>query len=333
MDHDRRNLMKGMLTGGSLLALGMPGAAHARYTPPAIGEGRRYALLLGNTTVDAAFAKGVAAACAAQRPVTVSEDHAPRFHTVRLGEGLLSEADSVAALLNVSQGTRWIAFMDDASAAIFTEIVRNAHGRLLARGTHAASAPDSAATENSLPVLRHLWTSASPAFGPGEMLASQLVHDHRSFSIVENFLEETASEVNGTSMSSGSMAGFQSYWLARSDERHLHCSGVALSEGCQLLGWDGNAQWLPFSAEAEAGVGAGHRGARDGQPMDWVETLGFSVAVVALEMGIGKRQVSGARRAFVHGAGQENPAGQREQGSHSRHIAAEARLTSFIIDV
>lgn len=134
-------------------------------------------------------------------------------------------------------------------------------------------------------------------------------------------------------MSSGSMAGFQSYRLARTDERHLHCSGVALSEGCQLLGWDGNAQWLPFSAEAEAGVGAGHRGARDGQPMDWVETLGFSVAVVALEMGVGKRQVSAARRAFVHRNGQENLAGQREQGSHSRHTPAEARLTSFIIDV
>ena len=39
--------------------------------------------------------------------------------------------------MKLSRGTRWIAVLDDAGAAVFQEMIRASAGRLLARGSHA----------------------------------------------------------------------------------------------------------------------------------------------------------------------------------------------------
>jgi len=62
MDVNRRNLMKGVLTSGTLLALGIPPGAFA--SAPA-GRAGRFGLLLGNTPVDAEFAAGIRTATSA----------------------------------------------------------------------------------------------------------------------------------------------------------------------------------------------------------------------------------------------------------------------------
>jgi hypothetical protein len=81
MDVNRRNLMKGILASGTLATLGIPGFATAGLSQakgPATDtiKARTCALLLGNTRVDDAFAKGASAAhlaCSATFEDTLAE--------------------------------------------------------------------------------------------------------------------------------------------------------------------------------------------------------------------------------------------------------------------
>ena len=146
--------MKGVAIGGTLLALGVPPGVFASATA---GSVRKFGLLLGSTPVDAAFAAGVRTAYALSsnaRLNGIAESEAagraestgkvwyspPRV--IKLKGGLLNEYEAVAKLLEGARGVRWIAVLDDAGAAVFTELTRNAGARLILRGSHAFSSDD-----------------------------------------------------------------------------------------------------------------------------------------------------------------------------------------------
>src|SRR5687768_13211964 len=138
MDVNRRNLMKGILAGGTLATFGIPRLTTAGMDPGSdTVKTRTCTLLLGNTPVDDAFANGVSAAYSVSSAAVSSTSAPPAtLEVVKLKSGLLVKVRQVSELLATSRGMRWVAVMDDASAAVFTEIVRTAGGRLLSRGTH-----------------------------------------------------------------------------------------------------------------------------------------------------------------------------------------------------
>ena len=95
MEVDRRSLMKGMLAGGALLALGTPPWAFA--DPPA-RRPNHCLLLLGGSGADDLFASGAGAACAG---MTYDD-----LQTVKLKGGLLTDTDRMVKLLEQSRGAR-----------------------------------------------------------------------------------------------------------------------------------------------------------------------------------------------------------------------------------
>jgi hypothetical protein len=314
MDVNRRNLMKGVLTGGTLLALGIPPGVFAG-TPA--GRAGRFGLLLGNSRADAAFAAGAHAAYAG---AVGGFDGAPEV--VKLEGGLLNDYEKVAELLDKSYDTRWLVVMDDGSAAVFTELARNAGARLILLGSHASSGD---ASRHGIPGLRHVWAAASPEHSTGSILASLLIANQGSFSIVENFFSaehSSAPAQTGNATANGSTSGFQTYRLDGPNAIQLHCSGLSPSDGCQALGWNTVGRWtlIPHgmsTGEATASAGNG----RNGQPQyaDWVESVGY--AVMAAALGRGTFQEPCSCRAFVHRSAQSGRPGSAE------------RFTSFVIDI
>ncbi|SCX60096.1 hypothetical protein [Nitrosospira sp. Nsp1] len=324
MDVNRRNLMKGALTGGTLLALGIPAGAFA--TPTRRVE--RFGLLLGNTPVDAAFAAGFrsAAQYSAKGGGAVAagaRDGHGSPQVIKLKGGLLSDYEIAARLLEKSRGTRWVAVMDDGSAAVFTELVRNAGARLLLLGSHISSGH--ASTQGifpDIPRLRHVWAGASPAHSAAGILASQLIGNQGGFSITENFFsaEHSATQAQTDSATTdGFIPGFLTYRLDGPDAIHLHCSGLSLSNGCESLGWSSAGRWAPVSQQAPVRgtvIGTGHP-----RSAGWVESVGY--AVMAAALGMGALQEFCSSRAFVH---------RSVAGNRGERIDA-AEFTSFVIDI
>ena len=115
MDIDRRSLMKGMLAGGALVALGTPPWAFA---DSPVRRPKRCLLLLGGTSTDELFENGAQAASAG---MTCKD-----MRIVKLKGGLLAGTDRIVQLLEESRKARWIAIMDDAGAVIFLELARTA---------------------------------------------------------------------------------------------------------------------------------------------------------------------------------------------------------------
>ena len=293
MDIDRRSLMKGLLAGGALLALGTPSWTFAERPT---GSAKRCLLFLGDSAVDDAFATGVRAACA--------EIGYDGLRTVKVDGGLLSDPDRLVLLLEQSGGARWIAVMDDASAAVFQEMARTAGGRLLSVGSHVSGS-------DSRP-SRHAWLAASPARGAGGFLAAQLVVGAReSIAITESFLGESsaASELTGWSA-----PGFSSYRSAGSEAMHLHCSGLSVSEARRELGLTGPEDWtsIPPHVCKQETVSR--------QSPHWVESVGYAVAASAL--GMQSIQESCATRAFVY-----------RTGGLGERIVSSARFVSFVMDI
>ena len=163
MDETRRHLIKGMLTGGTLLAFGIPRITQAvAINQSLFGSTRNCQLLLGNTPIDEAFAKGAETACTSYS--SFRQSPLPAF---QLEDELLTSPLRIVDLLTQSNNMRWVAIMDDANAAIFTELVRNCEGRLLALGSHTSVSSDNI----SLP-LRHVWSTASPEYSAGGFLCT-----------------------------------------------------------------------------------------------------------------------------------------------------------------
>ncbi|MDL1890724.1 hypothetical protein FBQ96_14325, partial [Nitrospirales bacterium NOB] len=273
MNIDRRSLMKGLLAGGALLTLGVPPWTFA---DQATRKPRQCLLLLGDSEVDDAFAGGVRAAC-----VGLEYDG---LRIVKVTGGLLSDANKMDLLLERFKEARWIAVMDDASAAVFQELARAAGGRLLSVGSHVGS-------EDGACPLRHTWLVASPAQSVGGLLAAQLAGPRAGFSITERFLSEPA---NGGQLVGWSAAGFSSYRLAASESMHLHCSGFSWSEGCGLLGLAEGEGWRPIPSQVC------EREKISWQPDDWAQAVGYAAAASAL--GMNSVQESCSSRAFVHRA-------------------------------
>lgn len=163
MDIDRRNLMKGLLAGGALLALGTPAWTFAEEPNR---TAKRCLLFLGDNYVDERFANGVRAAC--------QEVGYDGLETRQVDGGLLSDPGKLVSLLEQTKGARWVAVMDDASAAVFQELGRTAGGRLLSVGSHASAKDDACP-------LRHTWLAASSAQGAGGVLATRLIGAGESF--------------------------------------------------------------------------------------------------------------------------------------------------------
>lgn len=315
MNEKRRILIKGMLTGGTLLAFGIPTVTRAvSFSQTFSGSTQNCQLLLGNTSIDEAFAKGAQAACS--RHINFHHGTLPAF---KLENELLTSPLHIVDLLTQSQNMRWIAVMDYASAAIFTELVRNFEGHLLSLGSHMSSSGNDA----SFPT-RHVWTSASPVYSAGGLLASLLSQNQHDFSIVENFLEQTAID---RAMKDSSLVGFSSYWLAEQPATHLHCAGVSPLKAGQLIGWKTSENWKSVSSRSdESSIDQDKTAA--GATIEqlrfdnWIEATGY--AVVATAMSMGTHQESCSSRAFVHRSGQRNPDHKGLPGKH---------FVSFVIDV
>lgn len=292
MEIDRRSLMKGMLASGALLALGTPPWAIAGSS---VRRPNRCVLLLGGTSADDVFEGGARAACAGMTYDGVQ--------TVTLKGGLLTDAARVVTLLEESRGARWIAVMDDASSVIFLELARTAGVRLLSMGTHTNS------RDSSCP-LRHAWATTSPAHSAGGLLASQFIQRQGSFSITESFLQEPL-EVRAPA--SWSAPGFSSFRLAWPDAMHLHCSGLSLSDGCELIGLSTTDGWIPIPQQ---------RSVHDSvkwQSENWVESVGYAVTASALGMGSFTECCS--VRAFVH------------RSRDRERIQPTERFVSFVMDL
>lgn len=331
MNVNRRNLMKGILAGGTLATLGIPRYATSGITQPNhTAKVKACSLLLGGTRVDETFARGASvahSACSMGLEDVFAEFSA--LQVVKLKSGLLREVGRVSELLAVSRGMRWIAVMDDASAAVFTEIVRSAGGQLIARGKHVSSQDAYPVFRgDSSPALRHLWASASPQRSPGPILASQLVGFHQNFSIVENFLQEVRSNGETGGKASGEyhffIPEFRSYESTGPLAMHLHCSGVSVSEGCGLLGWNTSQRWTEFSSPRD-GDEARQTVQENWHPANWVEALGYAVTLAGL--GIGTMQEDCTKRGFIH----RSPQG--EWRNMDEPIFSEERFTSFIVEV
>ena len=130
MDKTRRNLIKGMLTSGTLLALGVPGMAPAIIVnPSASGSISPSRLLLGNTPISEVFIKGANAAWAAY-----THNQQGLLPIAKLEDILFDNPAGTADLLRQPRPLRWIAITDEAHAAILTELIRNIDGRLLVLG-------------------------------------------------------------------------------------------------------------------------------------------------------------------------------------------------------
>jgi hypothetical protein len=292
MDIDRRSLMKGLLAGGALLALGTPSWTFADQSAR---NAKRCMLFLGDDTVDDLFANGVRAACA--------EMGYDGLRTVKMDGGILSDPDRLVMLLEQSGRARWIAVMDDASAAVFQELARTAGGQLLSVGSHVR------VNDDACP-LRHAWLTASPAQGVGGFLAAQVVRTGVSVSITESFIKSSSvmSDLTGWSA-----PRFSSYRSAGPEAIHIHCSGLSLSQGRRQLGLDGVEDWMPIPSQVCKREAVSRRSPH------WVESVGYAVAASAL--GMQSIQESCSTRAFVY----------RPGGSARRQSGA--RLVSFVMDL
>lgn len=292
MDIDRRSLMKGVLAGGALMALGVPPWTHAESS---IRNPKHCLLWLGGTSVDDKIANGAEVACKA----ATRED----LQVVRQKGGLLNGTDEVVRLLEQFQGARCIAVMDDASAAIFRELIRTAGEHVISIGTHACS-PESAWPH------RHVWTTTSQAYGMGGLLASRYIHGPETFLITERFLQ-APSETHPLKSWSG--PGFSSY---RSDEReaiHLHCSGISAPNGGWALGLTTSEEWTPIPSQANEPDRV------PWQSENWAESVGY--AVTALTLGVDVVQESCSNRAFI----QQSHTTKRDQQTE--------RFVSFVLDL
>jgi hypothetical protein len=335
MDMYRRNLMKGALMGSTLLALGIPPITMAAASADKPG---RLRLLLGSGATDAEFAAGARTAFAAHaRRAAGGLDYSTasdarnvenELEVIKLKGGLLNEYGKVAHLLETFRDTRWIAVMDDGSAAVFTELVRDAGGSLALLGSHVSSAEASErGNAKRVPPLRHLWAAASPSHAAGGILAAQLIGSQRSFSIVENFF--STGQAGDGNVDDGS-PGFLAWRLNgvghESAPTYLYCAGVSPTDGCELLGWNATPAWTAVHRESGLEkMASGKRRSTPGNDQShiggWAEAVGYAVTAAAL--GAEVHYESCSTRAHVYQSSVDKRGMPRRAG----------RFTSFVIDI
>ncbi|MBE7526274.1 MAG: hypothetical protein HS120_00995 [Burkholderiales bacterium] len=317
MDETRRDFIKGMLASGTFLALGIPGFTQASSSVGSLSDDtRKCRLLLGDTPAAGSFVKGAQSAY-----FSCGGSHHGALPVFQLESGRSTGFLHLTDLLMQSRNSRWLAVMDHADAAIFTESLRNSAAHLLASGSHIFAAGDHAA----LP-LRHVWTAASPAYSAGGLLASMLAREQYNFSIVERFLTQTAEE--STRNSAPSLPGFLSYHRTDQLATRLYCAGVSLPEAGRLLGWETSRNQNPLFSQTLASATASRNKTVDSTTIEypqfgnWAEATGYAIAAAAL--GVGVSQESCSEHAFVH----------QSDRDHSDHRELPGvGFTSFVIDV
>ena len=259
------------------------------------------------------------------------------LEVVKLKGGLLNEYEKVANLLETFRDTRWVAVMDDGSAAVFTELVRNAGGSMVLLGSHVASAGchhSGQPTCSRAPAcLGCRITRPCPRQHPCQAARRR----KRGFSIVENFFStQAAADSAGTDgFAPGFLAwrrdGKASNLEPEPEPTYLYCAGVSPAAGSELLGWNGAFSWTPVHQEPPPeSAGPGKNGNKTGskpegmQPQAgaWVEAVGY--AVMAAALGAGAFHQPCSTRAHVHqpGAGKNGLSG-----------GGAARFTSFVVDL
>ena len=202
MKAQRRTLLKGMLAGSAVAAVGLPKISFAGSSAPAARE----IVLVGCGAPAADFADHIAA----------RRD---------LGAGPLPDYAATRALFESCRGKRLVGLMEDGAYVLFSELARDAGVRLVFEGQHTASADGR--------VSRHAFSAAAGFHGSAEALAAALTGENAAFAIAETPVGASGRLVRGGGWS---RLGFDSYHVADESPLWLHLAGVSHAEGCAALG-------------------------------------------------------------------------------------------------
>lgn len=200
----RRALLKGMMAGSAIAAVGLPKISFAKSQAPAARE----AVLVACGSLDAGFA--------------AAAGHLAR-HSV--GSGALPDLAATRALFASCRGQRLVGLMEDGAYVLFSELARDAGVRLVFEGQHTASADGR--------VSRHAFNAAAGFHGAAETLAAALTGTDAAFAIAETPVGGGGRIVRGGDWS---RLGFDSYHVADDSPLWLHLAGVSRAEGCAALG-------------------------------------------------------------------------------------------------
>ena len=207
MKPHRRALLKGMMAGSAIAAVGLPKISFARSQAPAT----RDVVLVGCGAIDAGFAAG-AGRSGALKPLN-------------LGAGSLPDLAASRALFDNCRGKRLVGLMEDAAYVLFAELARDAGVRLVFEGQHTAAADGS--------VSRHAFSAAAGFHGSAEALAVALSGEDAAFAIAETPVGGGGRIVRGGDWS---RLGFESVHVAGDAPLWLHLAGVSRAAGCEALG-------------------------------------------------------------------------------------------------
>ncbi|MBI4987693.1 MAG: hypothetical protein HZC23_02635 [Rhodocyclales bacterium] len=207
MKPHRRALLKGMMAGSAIAAVGLPKISFAKPQAPAA----RDVVLVGCGGIDAGFAAGAGEAGALK----------PR----NLGAGSLPDLAATRALFESCRGKRLVGLMEDGAYVLFSEMARDAGARLVFEGQHSIAADGR--------LSRHAFSSAAGFHGSAEPLAAALSATDAAFVIAEAPVGGGGRVVRGGDWS---RLGFDSFHVADEVPTWLHLSGVSRQEGCDALG-------------------------------------------------------------------------------------------------
>lgn len=211
MNESRRNLLKGMLAGGIIGAVGLPRLSLATrpMTPKPV------ALLLTGTPVDAMFAvasKAAAAALDQPDPSIFALDHGGAF-----------DPAGVRHFLQEHRGMRVMGLMEDAGYVLFSEMARDAGADLMLEGWHI---------QHGGSTSRHALRMATGLHGVADILASGLARRGESFAVTELPFDTASRSLRGWDWSS---LGFESYRVDQERPLWLHLAGCPLESACAAL--------------------------------------------------------------------------------------------------
>lgn len=262
MKAHRRTLLKGLMAGSAIAAVGLPKISFAKSRTPAA----RDVVLVSCGASDAGFMTAAGAVACERRSV---------------GSGSLPELAAARALFEQNRGQRLVGLMEDGAYVLFSELARDAGVRLVFEGQHSVAA--------SGRVSRHALNAATGFHGAAESLAAALVNADAAFAIAETPVGAGGRIVRGGDWS---RLGFDSFRVADDAPLWLHLAGVSRGEGCEALGLaEAQAEplrcWPTYAPEAPSGA------------TGWSAALGSTLARLAA--GGEENRRPAVRQVFVRG--------------------------------
>lgn len=263
MKPHRRALLKGMMAGSAIAAVGLPKISFAKSATPTARE----VVLVTCGGCDAGFAAAAETVAHERRSV---------------GAGALPDLAAVRALFEQGRGKRLLGLMEDGAYVLFSELARDAGVRLVFEGQHSAAA--------SGRVSRHALHAAAGFHGSAEPLAAALANADAAFAIAETPVGGGGRIVRGGDWS---RLGFDSFHIGGETPAWLHLSGISRGEGCEAFGVaDAQAEplrcWPTYVPEAPAGA------------TGWSAALGRTLARLAA--GGEENRRPAVRQAFIRHA-------------------------------